>query len=181
MKKEKLGINALFFLLFLVGTLTGYTQTPNPLVDNQLKKYPLEMVKKVATVNLAEAPDDPFATKMYNTSKVKVHNQGDPDKEAYKAGKARANAEKAEFEKNYIPGTSFNSNKIMGDPPIQGVNKFANTQDGIPQDHAVAVSKDGFVVCATNSRVQVYDEDGNAKLTKTLAAFYSIAGTKFDP
>lgn len=161
------------FLLLTLGTQIGYSQGNNP----DVVKNPLMYVQKVGTVNLAEAPDSPYQPMMYNTTKI--HVQGDPDREQYLAAKERANQRRdaAAGEDN----TSSPVNKVMSDPPVQGVNFFANTQDGIPLDNAIAVSKAGFVVSATNSKVQIYDEDGTTLLVKTLAAFFSTAGSKFDP
>lgn len=169
MQKGKTVTVLLLALLMLTGTQLGYSQVPNALAEVQGKKYPLQQVRKVGSINLTDAPDDPWQPMMYNTQKV--HIQGDRDHEQYLKAKAAANAMKEEL-RGQVP-SSQSSNKIMSDPPIQGVNFFGNTQDGIPNDNAIAVSKDGFIISATNSKVQIYDETGQALLTRSLAAFFN--------
>ena len=159
----------LFAFLLLSG---GALFAQNPTVTGA-KKYPIQHFPKSNTVDLREVKEDWFIT-LHNTEKV--HTQGDEDRDRYLAEKARLNASHSGYN-----NTAKTGSVTAADQPVQGTNFFGNTHDGIPNDNSMAISKDGIVVSATNSKVMMYDESGSSLATKSLSSFISLSGTKFDP
>ncbi|MCU0328412.1 MAG: T9SS type A sorting domain-containing protein [Chitinophagales bacterium] len=52
-----------------------------------------------------------------------------------------------------------------------------NVPNGSPADNEIAVSRDGYVVSAVNSNIQVYDSTGKLLSTKSLSSFITQLGS----
>lgn len=102
-----------------------------------------------------------------------------------KTAKQHLEAVKAQIpEKIYDANISQSNKKETVYHPFALRGFGANKYNGIPNDNDMAISNDGMIVSVTNSLMNVYDTEGEEKMTVSLGAFsdtLKIGAHKFDP
>lgn len=140
----------------------------------------------------AQAQESTFKT-ITRSAKVNLHNIAQdfdpvlnhleapqPGGQGYKAFLQR---QKAQITKNREPLNSASYKNEVGAPRIYR-NFDANPYNGIPNDNHLAIGNDGTIVSVGNSRMIIYDENGQELLRQDLRGIaepLNLPGTFYDP
>jgi hypothetical protein len=126
----------------------------------------LGKVSKIATVKVEDEKKDYMPGVIHVSNNANQSAEINPSNSATKLSK------------------SFKQTKDIEKPMLIG--GFEGVYDGtsVPNDDAIAVSNEGIIVVARNSRIAFYDRNFDILDFKTLASFTSplgIVGSKYDP
>lgn len=156
----------LFLILIFLASLTANAQ--------QVSKRQFEF-EKVATINMSELSED---------WDVNLQHLEAP-KPGISGLRAELHAKKMEIMQRYPKDRSGASRAAAGPAPIVGTNFEGNSFQGVPNDNDMAISKDGFIVSVTNSRIHMYNAATQEQLLlRSLHLFSSpadVLGSKYDP
>ncbi|MFM1874459.1 MAG: hypothetical protein RL266_196 [Bacteroidota bacterium] len=153
-------------ILMLVATLAAFSQ--------QATKRQFE-IEKIGTINLSDQAED------WDVSLQHL--------EAPKPGisglRAELHSKKLELMSRYPKDRSQVQRTVGGAVPVVGTNFEGNTFQNTPNDNDMAISKGGFIVSVTNSRIHIYDAATQEQLlVRSLHLFSSpadVLGSKYDP
>ncbi|MFH1320503.1 MAG: T9SS type A sorting domain-containing protein [Bacteroidota bacterium] len=98
---------------------------------------------------------------------------------------------KKKIGKKYPRKTGYKPYKFSGTEaslPVLRRNFEGNTPSGIPNDNNMAISNDGILISATNSKINIYDVEQDTMIQVTSLAYFagllglsSIGTSKYDP
>lgn len=140
----------------------------------QASKHQFE-IEKVATINMTELSED---------WDVSLQNIEAPEP-GISGLRAELRAKKLEIMQRYPKTRNASFRAAAGPVPAIGTNFEGNSSQGVPNDNDIAISKGGFIVSVTNSRIHMYNSETEEQLlTRSLHLFSSpanVLGSKYDP